>query len=83
MAAPAVRVVVVGVRRVRGAAVHSSALLVDIDVPVAARAAEVEPAPPADGVVRDQGGVRRRATLVVTGRVHGDAAEVGRLRRGR
>ena len=53
------------------------ALLADADVPVAARATQVEPAPPADGVVRDQGRVRGHTPLGVARRLHGDAAEVG------
>lgn len=85
-AAPAVRVVVVQVARVRGAPVDPPALAADVDRPVAARTAEVEPAPPVVDVVvhdLDQDRVRRRAALVVARRLHGDAAEVGgRLRRG-
>jgi hypothetical protein len=81
VAAPAVRVVVVQVGRPRGPTVHPPALLVHVDVPVAAGAAQVEPATPADRVVRDQGGVRRRPALVVARRLHGDAADDGGLRR--
>ena len=84
-AAPGVRVVVVQVLRVGRVAVDPPALLGDVDLPVAARAAQVEPAPPVvDVVARDlhQDRVRRRSTLVVAGCIHGDAAEIGgRLRR--